>query len=363
MDIILYGAGKIGKRVLERTKEYEGINVIGFADTYKKGEYEGYPIIELQQEIETFAETPVVLTLGGFVETRREVYQHLKKIGIRHIYYYWNKAYCSGDDFLRDECILLEPKSENVLFYAEMSIIDYCNLNCKGCNHYAAIFPKQLPDIETRLDDVRRIKDLYDEVIEFGLIGGEPLLNPEVDLYIERVKELLPNTKLQMVTNGLLIPAISEGVLQCIKEYGVLVVISEYVPTSKMINKITDRLREFEIDYEIRSVDVKKKFYKTLSLKKDSIYPKKCISLGCTNICDGKIARCPTALYINKLNQRFGTDFPSEGVYQLSDYQDGKRLNMDLSKKIPLCDYCIEYVFDWEPCGKNVALEDFVVDE
>lgn len=363
MDIILYGAGKIGKRVLERTRDYIGVNVIGFADTYKTGEYEGYPIVSLQQENEEFAEVPIVITAGGFVETRREIYQRLNRFGFHNIYYYWNKTYCSGDDFLRDECIYLNPKTENVLFYAEMSIIDYCNLNCKGCNHYAAIFPKQLPNIERRLNDVRKLKELYDEVIEFGLIGGEPLLNPEVDRYIERVREILPNTKLQMVTNGILIPTLPEKVLQCIKKYGVLVVISEYVPTSKIIDKITNRLREFEIDYEIRPIDIKKKFYKTLSLKKDSIYPKKCISLGCTNICDGKIARCPTALYINKLNQKFGTDFPSEGVYQLSDYQDGTKLNMDLTKKIPLCDYCVEYVFDWEPCSKDAELEDFVVGE
>ena len=364
MDIILYGAGEQGKVILEKIKRYKDVNIIGFFDTFKTGTHEGLPILNMVENSTKYENTPIVLSsIAGFAQTRKEIYYRLKELGFKHIYYHWNKTFCNGDDFLRDECIGLNPKGDNILFYAEMSIIDSCNLNCKGCNHYAAIFPKRVPDFDARIKDILKLREIYDDVIEFGLIGGEPLLNPDTDLYIKRIKKILPNTKLQMVTNGLLIPTIPEKILQTIRNYGVLLVISEYIPTSKIMDKIEERLRKFKIDYEIRAVDIKKKFYKTLSLTKDSRYPKKCISRGCTNIWEGKIARCPTVLYIEELNRKFGTQFPSEGIYNLSDYTDGKSLNEDLSKKLPLCDYCIEYVFDWEQCGQKVNLEDFVVFE
>ncbi len=363
MDIIIYGAGQLGKKALEVSRKYRDITVKGFADTYKQGTYEGYPIINIAQDTEKYAGIPIVIAVGGFVETRKEIYYYLRRMGLNNIFYYWNKTFCAGHNFLADECVSLAHKPVNILFYAEMSVIDYCNLNCQGCNHYAPIFPKQRPDIEDRMEDVRKIGKLYAEVIEFGLIGGEPLLNPELAEYIRRTSEILPRTRLQMVTNGLLLPTVEDDTLKCIKEHQVLVVISEYVPTAKMLPKAIQRLQQYGIDYEIRSLNIKKTFYKTLSRTSHSRYPKKCISLGCTNICDGRIARCPTVLYIEKLNQMFDVNFPTDGIYKLKDDDDGGKLDQDLQRRIPLCDYCIDYPFVWAPCGGKPQLEDFVVDE
>lgn len=361
MNIIIYGAGRLGKRVLQITKKYNDIKVIGFADTFQQGTCEGYPILDVCGEASKYSSIPIIIAVGGFVETRKMIYYRLKSVGLHLIYYFWNKTYCAGNDFLRDECISLELNSDNVLFYAEMSVVDYCNLNCKGCNHYAAIFPQELPNIETRLRDVKQLATIYDKVVEFGLIGGEPFLNPDIVSYIEGIRTLLPDTHLQIVSNGLLVLQVSAKILHYLHENNVLLVISEYPPTSIVIDDITKRLKDYGVDYEIRPVENKQKFYKTLSITENSIYPKKCISAGCINVCDGRIARCPTLLYIEKLNQKFATKFPNDGIYNLNDYTDGKNLNSDLMQRVPLCNFCIDYLFDWAPCGANVTLDDFVV--
>lgn len=361
MDIIIYGAGFSGKKLMQAVDKYEDIDIIGFMDSVKTGYCEGIPVIGFGDYIK-YKNIPVVISVANFMD-KCNIYKRLKNIGFQHIYTYLRKDYCKGHDFFKDECVALNDLSENVLFYAEMSIVDFCNLNCKGCNHYSPIFERQYPDINVRIKDIEKISSLYDDVLEFGLIGGEPLLNPEVKEYIIQARRLLPKTEIQMVTNGLLIPQLDHNILKCICDNKITIAISEYVPTRKIIEKIRETLEKNGIDYVIKPAMFKEKFYKTLSLKKDSIYKKKCISQGCINICDGKIAKCPSVLYIEELNKKFNVRFPEKGIYRLEDFADGKELNDVLDKPIPLCEHCIDYQIQWESCGRVKHLEDFVVIE
>lgn len=360
MDILIYGAGGAGKKLLRILENYSGIKVAGFIDSVKKGSIENIPILTLQDINVHHKFMPIVISVANFYE-KRKIYENLKNMDIRNIYSYLRKDYCSKKDFFTGECISLNQISENSLFYAEMGIIDFCNLNCKGCNHYSPIFEKKYPNVDARMRDVERIADLYDDIVEFGLIGGEPFLNPDVEEYIKRTRDLLPKTEIQMVTNGLLIPKLEDRILECIKENSITIAISQYAPTLKMIDKVKSRLEKYNIDYVLKPAMSKKKFYKTLSLDKDSIYEKKCISQGCINICDGKIAKCPSVLYIGELNKKFDVQFPNEGIYSLDSFSDGRELNVALEKSIPLCDHCINYQIDWEPCSNEQKLEDFVV--
>lgn len=360
MDILIYGAGGAGRKLLHTLENYNEIKVAGFIDCVKKDSIENIPVLTLQDIIECYKFMPIVISIANFYE-KRKIYEKLKTLGWENIYSYLRKDYCSKKDFFAGECVSLNQISENSLFYAEMGIIDVCNLNCKGCNHYSPIFEKKYPNVDVRIRDVERIVELYDAIVAFGLIGGEPFLSPDIEEYIKRTRNLLPKTEIEMVTNGLLIPKLDSRILECIKDNNITISISQYVPTLKIIDKIKSRLEEYNIDYVLKSAMSKKKFYKTLSLKKDSIYEKKCISRGCINICDGKIAKCPSVLYIDELNKKFDVEFPNEGIYSLDSFSDGRELNLALEKRIPLCEHCINYQIDWEPCSKEQKLEDFVV--
>lgn len=360
MEILIYGAGQDGNKLLQSLECYKDIEAGGFIDAVKEGCIRGIPIMKLSGIPEQQKNNPVVIAVGNFNE-KRKIYRKLKSLGFSEIYLYLKKDYCHSHNFFDGECVLLNNISENSLFYAEMSIIDFCNLNCKGCNHYSPIFERKYPDVNARIKDVEMIAGLYDDVVEFGLIGGEPLLSPDIEEYVRQTRKLLGKTRIQMVTNGLLIPRMDKKILECISENNITIAVSQYVPTLKIIDKIRNRLEEYGIDYVLKPARSKEKFYKTLSLKKDSIYERKCISDSCVNICDGKIAKCPSVLYIEELNRQFGTQFPEEGIYKLSDFSDGHEINAAIEKTIPLCGHCVDYQIDWEPCGSEKKLEDFVV--
>lgn len=78
-------------------------------------------------------------------------------------------------------------------------------------------------------------------------------------------------------------------------------------------------MKKYRVSYIIRPYDSKQKFNIPLSLSDKSKYPPKCISNGCVNVWNGKIARCPTLMYVEKFNEVFHTDLPTEGIMQMRD--------------------------------------------
>lgn len=363
MKIIFYGAGKCGKDALNiflaenRTED----ELIGFADSIKDGNYCGFPIIPLDKAWDK--ETAIVITVES-PYTVTEIYYSLKRQGFKNIYYFLNriKHQDTYDDFINKACVNTKNWGECVLPQVEMHILDYCNLNCKGCTHFSPIFEKELPDTMKRINDVKVLKNKFSHILKFYILGGEPFLNPEINLYMNELREILPETDLQIVTNGLLIPSLKLDILDCIRENDVIVSISEYKPTHEVIHKICDRLDEFHINYIIRPYDYKQKFIKPLSLSEHSTYSQKCISNGCINIWDGKISRCPTLMFIDKFNEKFGTNLPNQGIMELNDCPDGLELIRELEKEVPLCKHCIDCEIDWERCGAKPSQEDFAVE-
>ncbi len=89
--------------------------------------------------------------------------------------------------------------------HLEMHLSHQCNLRCRGCSHYCdigygGIVPHDIGGKWIR-DWSARIRPKA-----FHLMGGEPLLNPELASYLHTAAECFPRAKRALVTNGLLLP-------------------------------------------------------------------------------------------------------------------------------------------------------------
>ena len=195
-------------------------------------------------------------------------------------------------------------------------------------------------------------------VVQFFILGGEPFLNDEIITYVERVRNLYPKSFVSVVTNGLLIPKLPEQLLKYLGANNVCVSISEYKPTHLMIEQIVEILNNYNIIYNIRKFEERQRFNKPLAIERTT--ESYCISDGCINIGKGKVARCPSLMYIADLNEKFNLNFPTEGVIDLDSVLDGGELRKRLNERVPLCQYCIKNEIEWQPCGKKVQLEHFV---
>lgn len=358
MEIYIYGAGKRGKILYDRIKRSDvQICVKGFIDQYKQSD-DIVPIEAVGKE------ENIVISLAN--ETLAyQVMEELESKGYKKIFWCGlldNPVY-SPEDFLGKDCLRMRKRNLPILRQIEMHISDKCNLNCVGCAHYSPIFKEIGANYEERMGDVKTISELEVFVHRFYFLGGEPFLNPELGKYIVGVREILKETDLHIVTNGLLLLSVEDDLLETIADNNVTISISEYEPTHKLTDRIEQRLQSFSIKYNIRRYDRKQVFNKPLSLTEDSEHPKLCISNGCVNIWNGKISRCPAVMYIDKFNEVFGTALPNDGVIDLSDAPKGDVLLEFLKSEIPLCQYCIENPIPWGRCEEPCKLEDFATED
>jgi len=86
-----------------------------------------------------------------------------------------------------------------------MHLTDHCNLNCKGCAHFAPIAEKWFADPVEHERDMERLSQLVAGIKTIRLMGGEPLLHPKIEPFLVSTREKFPEANIRLVTNGLLL--------------------------------------------------------------------------------------------------------------------------------------------------------------
>jgi organic radical activating enzyme len=91
-----------------------------------------------------------------------------------------------------------------VLPFVEIMVTQVCNISCRGCTNYSDLphagyltWSQGRAEIEPWLERI--------EILDFGILGGEPLINPDIRNWITGLRKLLPNAQLRFTTNGLLL--------------------------------------------------------------------------------------------------------------------------------------------------------------
>lgn len=91
-----------------------------------------------------------------------------------------------------------------VLPFVETMITYGCNLSCQGCTNYSDYNVKGL----VTWDQGKRWIEGWLEKIEipdFGIMGGEPLMNPEVERWILGCRDVMPTSQIRFTTNAILL--------------------------------------------------------------------------------------------------------------------------------------------------------------
>ena len=147
------------------------------------------------------------------------------------------------------------PWGKPVLDYLEFHLADHCNLNCAGCLHYAPFADKRLADVETIKHDFARLGELFANIRHIRIMGGEPLLHPEVGEVARIVRAVFPKSKVRVVTNGVLLNDDVEDktrrLLSIMKENKVGIDWTKYPPVADRENEIKTLCTNAGVDLRI----------------------------------------------------------------------------------------------------------------
>ena len=228
--------------------------------------------------------------------------------------------------------------------YLEFHIADHCNMNCKYCEHYSGLVktPK-FTDLKRFTRDLEQLHKFIDDIGTIRILGGEPLLNPEVNEYVKLCRRLYPFANIFVVTNAILLPKMSDEFFNTLKENRAGIHISLYPPLESKMPAIKKLLQEkgvwFSVSDEPAKIFTIKQTLTRHEHKREVFL--QCFQSHCHNIYEGKISACFLPFTTKYFNEYYGKNLPEDGALDL--YEDGlttERLKRFLLTPFERCSYC-----------------------
>ena len=233
------------------------------------------------------------------------------------------------------------------LDYLETQLVDHCNLNCRGCSHFSPLSEKKFTDLNTFKKDFLRLKQLFDNISTIFLMGGEPLLYPDLSIFLQFTRSQFPKSIISIVTNGMLLLRQEESFWKTCRKNNILIRITKY-PIKLDFESIRNAASNAGVNIEIS--DQTSHFYKYLNLEGSSdpvLAFKECQSVyRCPHLRDGKIYKCRIPALIHLFNRRFEKNIPvcESDFLSIHSNTSGLDILKFLNTPSPICRWCLT---DW----------------
>lgn len=332
-EIMLYGCGRVGQTLMRRLNQ-KGIRIKGFIVTAKnETESSGVPVYSVDEiRGEAFV---VVATTEKFHE---EILMEIRHRGIEH-------AACISDVLYENIKNKIKHPREKLMF--SVHIVEHCNLNCRGCYHFSSIAAEEYLKIEEYEKDMQRLGELFHgEMEEIFIMGGEPLLHPEVEKFFEITRRYFPIGKIKMLSNGILLENMTDKFWNIVNETETEIWVTKYP-----VNLDWARIEEIALDKGIKIHYFNEEPVRTLGHQPiditggrdyvanfDGCYrANQCILLE-----QGKIYTCFVSAESRHFNKFFGMELSvsKEDYTDIYEVESGRELLENLTKPTPFCRYC-----------------------
>lgn len=240
---------------------------------------------------------------------------------------------------------LFKPKQKKLLEF-EVHLCDHCNLNCTGCDHFSPLANKTFLDAKCFEQDCTRLAELTNGKIDaIRLLGGEPLLHPDLCSIIPIARHSFPTAAISVVTNGVLLLKQSEEFWQCCHENNVTITTTKY-PINLDYDAIDALAETHGVTLEYWGGVTKTTVHYVLDTE-GTQNPQESYKLcfksnACIQLKEGKLYTCATIPYIKYFNQHFNKDLQvTENDYiDIYKAKDIDEILAFLSKPMPFCRYC-----------------------
>lgn len=232
----------------------------------------------------------------------------------------------------------------------EVALAEHCNLRCAGCDHFSPIAEPEFADIKEFERDLSRLSELFNgQAQEIHLLGGEPLLNPDIVLFLQAARKSFSQSVIDITTNGLLLKQMSEEFWTACRENKIVIRPTKY-PVSLDYDALEKLAAEHNVEYHYFSntanvIKTLNKYPLDINGMQDArrsfrlcYRANKCIYLQ-----HGRLYTCTVAPTIRHLNKRFGLKLMESPENSIDIYsaKSAQEIVEFLARPIPFCKYCM----------------------
>jgi organic radical activating enzyme len=229
----------------------------------------------------------------------------------------------------------------------EINVAEHCNLSCRSCSHLSPVVPKSFADPDVVARDLTALARSY-RTHFVRLLGGEPLLHPDLQSVIGAVRASRVGDVVVVVTNGLLLPRMDDAFWGSVDAVEVSVYPGRELRADARARCIDTARRhgvairfracnEFQESYSEKGTDdagLIERIYTTCNVAH---------RWRCHNVVNGWFFRCPQAHYIPRVLAEDEDAAHVDGIRIEDDRSFGARLLAYLQSPEPLaaCANCL----------------------
>lgn len=254
------------------------------------------------------------------------------------------------------------------IWQMDIHIVDHCNMTCRACGHFSNLVDAEViysaGSIEKSLS---HLSGILPNIPNLSILGGEPLLHPELDRVLEITRECYPYAQINLATNGILVRKMPDSVCRALKDKKIKLILSIYPSLYDRIDEFIKFLREEGLAFSVNKCGA---FERRLLPR--PVFEKERMFAHCGHdMClrGSRVGYCVNALFTDYYNKRFGGGLlPEDKGVDVFDHSCGKSFLEALHRPLELCRRCVacdagkQYFRDWKLAADSPRAEDWFID-
>ena len=358
--IIIYALPQEAEAVAYACKD-EGIKVAAFCDNEKRKSgrlYCGLEVIHTPNLPERYPKARVIIAHQNLTDSSDQ----LIKLGYDDVYsplelfknfdvmkYDYNQAKVTKSymatkiEISKKNHALFFDDSKTFLRSIDVMITTKCSMNCESCANLMQYYKAAENTDNEILKSLEVLNSNVDDILEFRIIGGEPLMNKKWCEIANSILDQNPNRTVFIYTNGTIAP--TDKQLETFSGKDVNFYITDYGKLSRNIEKMINVLKKHKISFSRKPADnwvdcaSIRKHNRPVSRLKQVF--KECCAKQLYTLLNGKLFTCP--FIANARNLKAIPDNKADYVDLLSGDTNIKskiRKLVKMNNFFPGCDFC-----------------------
>ncbi len=147
----------------------------------------------------------------------------------------------------------VDPDGRVAVESVELHVVEHCNLRCAQCCNVSPYLPERAMSVAEVRATCERLREVVRPDV-LKIMGGEPLLHPDVGGLLRAVRESGVAPRIRLFTNGLLLRTLDDDAFAALDE----LTVSSYASAPlrpELVAETEERARRFDVVLNLKPVD------------------------------------------------------------------------------------------------------------